>query len=508
MKNFKKVFAGLTAMTMVASMAAMVASAAYESDAEGKSNPLSIDGKGTVNYIPAANAISVILPTDANFDFTVDVLDASSSGIIDFDGAAPEVVNNSPFAIDFTVKAKVTGDAVVVADVDDVRADDETNVFIYVADEQVSGKGFVLSDSDRTLTYALGAANTVVKDDKTGYDIVPNSGKSLTLGFAGEANPGADWSEFLPTGEGTPESSVPVTIAKGSATAGGLAAVLAAIDAGDNLFKATGETGDGSSIIVTAVSDLYAELELTNLDLVDMDNGDAPVTTVEDAIAVFEAGFLFDDDASDMITDLSDVLALVDPAAAYYAEDDTEVGTKTTAAIPGGAAAKNLGIAVVFEYDKSVAGNAAKVNAVNEAPTASVPSVALITVPTADVDFDLPTPEAEPDAPEGSAVLGNNGRNVTITLENAVDADFEFTGDWEVTGGTLQNDTAFGAQGSPTTVVVEAEVITVSNMASSLANAAGGWKVLNLTNGSDTIVLTRADNSMDAPTVVITADRG
>lgn len=219
----KKVLALLltSAMVLGTSMQAFAATGVSSGDATW-------EGEGEVNAVDTT-VYSVTLPTDAvTTKLIIDpqgimqMKSGDTASADDLAGAAgritcesiPMIANTSSVPMKVGVSMQLSGDATDVSAINEVEADDETNVLLYAVPSAVDAKsadatkysassnGFVIHKSAPTdLEFILDAAEyQFEKDATTGavtYKLADGSGHATGVEFAGFANKKADWSEFV-----------------------------------------------------------------------------------------------------------------------------------------------------------------------------------------------------------------------------------------------------------------------------------------------------------------------
>jgi hypothetical protein len=222
----KKIFSVILALALVFSLSPGVFAAT--GDPTGSSTAT---GEGDTTYLDT-EVYSVLLPTSANLDFTLDPLglldvapgeskdlSALPSGKIISDTIVG-VLNKSSVDIELTIGLKITGDATVVAAEADADDDTDNNVFMavrpskIVIDDSMIGTlskpgatlasgaagAFPLNDTGYVLNFLLGKAAYVVTntDGERTYDYKTGvaNGVGTAITFEGAVNPTADWSAY------------------------------------------------------------------------------------------------------------------------------------------------------------------------------------------------------------------------------------------------------------------------------------------------------------------------
>jgi len=200
--------------------------------ATGETDSYELSGDGEVLYIDIDDVISIIIPTTAALDFTLDPLGLSAliegepgktldelrngpaAGSVDFHKYTPVVINrsNTDILVDFDFH--ITGDAVVIGTLEDINEKAEEVPWFYITmtvskdsvnDPNVNADDFIgtiqllLSNDPQKVQFVLDKADYNVFANLT-YALIESSGGGTQLLFEGGCNPFGDWLDFVPRG--------------------------------------------------------------------------------------------------------------------------------------------------------------------------------------------------------------------------------------------------------------------------------------------------------------------
>jgi hypothetical protein len=271
MSRFKKLFAIIMTIALIAGISAPVALASP------------VTGDGSIEYVDTDVPLRVSLPTSAALDFTLDpqgllglALDGEGKTLADleeFAGAvifvdgAPVVVNESAVPVALSVALQITGDATATAE-SAVDTGTANNIFIgavasaeSVNDEDATREDFAgflqmqLTGSALAPVFVLDNATYKVfstTNDGYTYELVPDTGSGTQLKLVGACNPDADWSDFVDKPGTTPAVAAVYTYADVGTQIGGLTSETGAFTINGLTVNRVGSGADSEATFTTA----------------------------------------------------------------------------------------------------------------------------------------------------------------------------------------------------------------------------------------------------------------